>query len=52
MDAKIGEAINTSVNVLVSRITAQTTPDEALKFSQVALNLAHVALVLTINARE
>ncbi len=33
--------INAAIKVLAEKITKESTPDEALKFSQSALNLAH-----------
>lgn len=46
MDEKIDRAIE----VLASKIVVSVQPDQALKFSQSALNLAHVKSVL--NAME
>jgi hypothetical protein len=38
--------IEAAIKVLTARITARTTQDEALKFTQAALNLAHVVAIL------
>lgn len=41
----MNEKINQAITVLAERINATSTPDEALKFTQAALNLAHVLQV-------
>ncbi len=41
MEEKIKE-IDRAIMVLVDKITGPVTPDEALKYTQAALNLAHV----------
>ena len=42
MNAKL----ETAINLLADKITSATTPDEALKYTQAALNLAHVEATL------
>lgn len=39
--------INSAIEALAKKIDANVTPDEALKFTQAALNLAHTLNVLT-----
>lgn len=39
------EVLTKAIEQLASRITTTSTPDEALKFTQAALNLAHVLQV-------
>jgi hypothetical protein len=39
------ESIEKAMKTLTGRITASTTADEALKFTQATLNLAHVIAV-------
>jgi len=36
--------IERAIKLLAEKITSKTTPDEALKFSQAALNLAHTRI--------
>lgn len=36
--------IEKAIKVLLEKIDSQTTPDEALKYTQAALNLAHVSI--------
>lgn len=36
------EALENAISVLARKITDKASPDEALKFSQAALNLAYV----------
>lgn len=43
MDTKIKEAIDT----LAAKISGDVKPDDALKFTQAALNMAHVAATLS-----
>ncbi len=38
----MNEKINKAIEILANKITSEIKPDEALKFSQAALNLAHV----------
>jgi hypothetical protein len=38
--------IEKAIQILTERITSHITPDEALKFSQAALNLAHTKVSL------
>lgn len=38
--------IKKAIEVLAKKITAASSPDEALKFTQAALNLAHTAATL------
>lgn len=38
-----------TIKVLLSKIDSQTTPDEALKYTQAALNIAHVINVTKSN---
>lgn len=38
--------IEKAIEILAKRITDASTPDEALKFTQAALNLAHVHATL------
>ena len=40
-------AIENAIKLLSEKIVASVTPDEALKFTQAALNLAHTKIVLT-----
>jgi hypothetical protein len=40
------DKIELAIEVLTEKITKQTTPEEALKFTQAALNLAHAKAVL------
>ncbi len=40
------ESIRKAIDVLTGKIGTATTPDEALKFTQAALNLAHVIATL------
>jgi hypothetical protein len=39
------EAINSAIKLLAEKITSDVKADEALKFTQAALNLAHVQQV-------
>lgn len=48
MNAKIEKAIET----LAERITSNTSPDEALKLTQAALNLAHTKATNNAANRE
>ncbi len=45
MDKKIDDAIG----ILADKIRQQVKPDDAMKFSQAALNLAHVKATLQAN---
>jgi hypothetical protein len=36
----------TAIRILTEMITSKTTPDEALKYTQAALNLAHAEATL------
>ena len=38
--------INTAIETLAGKISEKTTPDEALKFTQAALNLVHILATL------
>jgi len=40
------ETITKAIEILAKKITTSTTPDEALKFTQAALNLAHTQITL------
>jgi hypothetical protein len=40
------EEIKAAIQLLAQKISAATTPEEALKFTQAALNLAHTAATL------
>jgi argininosuccinate lyase len=40
------ERIEKAIDTLASKITASVQPDHALKFTQAALNLAHVKSLL------
>lgn len=42
----MNEEIEKSIKLLAAKISQSTTPDEALKFTQAALNLAHTAATL------
>lgn len=39
--------IETAINLLAGKITSDVKPDDALKYTQSALNLAHVEATLT-----
>jgi hypothetical protein len=39
--------IEKSITLLASMITSKSTTDEALKYTQAALNLSHVLAILT-----
>lgn len=39
--------IDAAIAILTARITKLTTPDEALKFTQAALNLSHTKITLS-----
>ena len=45
MDTKVNKAIE----LLAEKINSDVTADEALKFTQAALNLAHVLSVFKLN---
>lgn len=42
----MNDDIKKAIEVLAKKITESSTPDEALKFTQAALNLAHTAATL------
>lgn len=46
-DTEVTKNAETAINTLTSKITEDVKADEALKFTQSALNLAHV--IATIN---
>ena len=48
----INEKIEHAIEVMADKITAAVQPDQALKFTQAALNLAHVKGVLTAQERD
>ena len=48
----MNEKIDTAIGNLTGRITTQVKADEALKFTQAALNLAHVKSIYGAEARE
>lgn len=41
MDEKIYEKIDQAIEILAGRIVQTVQPDQAMKFTQAALNLAH-----------
>ncbi len=49
---KAFEKIDTAIDVLSDKITPATKPDEALKYTQAALNMAHVKAQLQAVERE
>jgi len=46
------EEIDRAIKILAAKIVTSVQPDQALKFTQSALNLAHVKLVLTGDAKD
>ncbi len=46
------DKIDRAIEVLTGKITVDVKPDEALKLTQSALNLAHVKAVLLAEERE
>ena len=44
--------IENAMSILASRINASTTSDDALKFTQAALNLAHALTVHILNQKN
>jgi len=46
------QAINDAILVLAKKITVSIQPDQALKFTQAALNLAHTQGVMTAVAKD
>lgn len=43
----MNEKLETAVKILLDKISATSTPDEALRYTQAALNLAHAKQVLS-----
>ena len=43
----MSDSIQAAIEVLLNKIRISTTPDEALKFTQAALNLANTAMTLS-----
>jgi len=41
-----------AIEVLAKKVTPAARPDDALKFTQAALNLAHVKGILTAEAKD
>ena len=41
------QEIERAIKILAAKIVTSVQPDQALKYTQAALNLAHVKLVLT-----
>ena len=46
------QAINDAILILAKKITTSIQPDQALKFTQAALNLAHTQGVMTAVAKD
>jgi hypothetical protein len=43
----MNDDLKKAIDILAKRITESSTPDEALKFTQAALNLANAAIALS-----
>ena len=48
----MNEKIDAAIEVLTGKIVTSIQPDQALKYTQAALNLAHVKGLLTAEAKD
>jgi len=46
------EKIDRAIEILAGKIVQSVKPDEAMKYTQAALNLAHVRDILTAEAKD